>query len=45
MGRNSEKNITEHNSKLHKKKEKAKKAASSRQEKLKAIVKKSNDSI
>lgn len=44
MGRNNEKNIKIHNDKLHKSQDKAKKAAILRKEKLKAIVKKSNES-
>ena len=43
MGRNNERNIKIHNDKLHKSQDKVKKAAILRAEKLKAIVKKSNE--
>lgn len=43
MGRNNERNIKQHNDKLHKAQDKAKKAAMERKEKLKEIVKKFNE--
>lgn len=44
MGRNNEANIKKHNDKLHKAQDKAKQAAITRKEKLKAIAKKYNES-
>ncbi|CAM3760751.1 hypothetical protein [Flavobacterium saliperosum] len=44
MSRNNEANIKKHNDKLHKAQDKAKKAAITRKEKLKAITKKFNES-
>lgn len=41
MGRNNERNIKKHNDKLHKEQDKAKAKKVLRQEKLKAILKKS----
>jgi len=43
MGRNNPQNIKKHNDKLHKEQQKAKDAAALRKEKLKAIVKKFNE--
>ncbi len=43
MGRNNERNIKKHNDKLHKAQDKAKLAEMLRKEKLKAIVKKFNN--
>ncbi|MCZ8230127.1 hypothetical protein [Flavobacterium sp.] len=43
MGRNNERNIKQHNDKLHKAQDKAKKAAMERKAKLKEIVKKFNE--
>jgi len=44
MSRNNEANIKKHNDKLHKAQDKAKQAAITRKEKLKAITKKFNES-
>jgi hypothetical protein len=43
MGRNNDRNIKIHNDKLHKSQDKIKLAAILRKEKLKAIVKKNNE--
>ena len=43
MGRNNERNIKKHNYKLHKEQDKAKAKKVSREEKLKEIIKKFND--
>lgn len=43
MSRNNEANIKKHNDKLHKAQEKAKKAAITRKEKLKAIARQFNE--
>jgi hypothetical protein len=43
MGRNNARNIKKHNDKLHKERQKVKQAAVSRKDKLKAIIKKSNE--
>lgn len=43
MGRNNERNIKQHNDKLHKAQDKAKKAAMERKAKLKEIVNKFNE--
>lgn len=43
MSRNNERNIKKHNDKLHKAKDKAKKAVMDRKEKLKQITKKFNE--
>jgi FtsZ-binding cell division protein ZapB len=43
MGRNNERNIKKHNDKLHKEQDKAKAKKVLRQEKLKAILKKSKN--
>ena len=43
MSRNNEKNIKKHNDKLHKAKEKVKKAKLEREAQLKAIIKKYNE--
>jgi hypothetical protein len=43
MGRNNERNIKNHNDKLHKAQDKVKQAEILRKEKRKAIVKKFND--
>lgn len=43
MGRNNAANIKKHNDKLHKAQDKAKQAAITRKEKLKAITKKFNE--
>jgi FtsZ-binding cell division protein ZapB len=43
MGRNNERNIKKHNDKLHKEQDKAKSKKVLRQEKLKAILKKSKN--
>ncbi len=43
MGRNNERNIKKHNDKLHKEQDKAKAKKVSREEKLKEIIKKFND--
>lgn len=43
MGRNNDKNIKQHNDKLHKAQAKAKQAEMLRKEKLKNIVKKFNE--
>lgn len=43
MGRNNERNIKQHNDKLHKAQDKAKAKKVAREEKLKAIVKKFNE--
>lgn len=44
MGRNNERNIKKHNDKLHKEQDKAKAKKVTRAEKLKAIVRKFNES-
>ena len=44
MGRNNERNIQKHNDKLHKEQDKAKAKKAAREEKLKAMVKKFNES-
>lgn len=44
MSRNNEGNIKKHNDKLHKAQDKAKQAAITRKEKLKAIAQKFNES-
>jgi FtsZ-binding cell division protein ZapB len=44
MGRNNEKNIKKHNDKLHKEQDKVKAKKVAREEKLKAIVRKFNES-
>lgn len=44
MGRNNEQNIKAHNDKLHKAQDKVKAKKVAREEKLKAIVKKFNES-
>ncbi len=44
MGRNNPKNIKAHNDKLHKEQDKAKAKKATREEKLKAIARKFNDS-
>lgn len=43
MGRNNERNIKKHNDKLHKEQDNAKAKKVSREEKLKEIIKKFND--
>jgi FtsZ-binding cell division protein ZapB len=43
MGRNNERNIKAHNDKLHKSQDKAKAKKVAREEKLKAILKKFNE--
>ena len=43
MGRNNPKNIKAHNDKLHKEQAKKKEKEMTRKEKLKAIIKKSNE--
>lgn len=43
MGRNNERNIKKHNDKLHKEQDKAKAKKITREEKLKEIIKKFND--
>lgn len=45
MGRNNERNIKVHNDKLHKAQDKAKAKKVAREEKLKAISKKFNETI
>jgi hypothetical protein len=44
MGRNNERNIKKHNDKLHKEQDKAKAKKVSREEKLKEITRKFNES-
>jgi hypothetical protein len=44
MGRNNERNIKKHNNKLHKEQDKAKAKKAAREQKLKAMVKKFNES-
>lgn len=43
MGRNNERNIKKHNDKLHKEQDKAKAKKVAREDKLKEIIKKFND--